>query len=403
MPIPERREAIETQIRDWTARGLLDAAQRDRLLADLAAQAAPASAREEQAGSRFSVGVWILLSLGTVALAAALGVWFAREWGNWGRLTRIAISIAIPTALGLAGLFYLRSGPRNFPALGKVFLTLTAIATLSATNLLAAAYDFHPRHATMTFFEAALFFTMAFLADSALLLWTAVITLSVAFGFEVYSCAGWTAISLQRPVAFVGLGLAIVAAGLFARFRAQRLGEQLLVAGTLMAEFALFLLSLKAFDDREAPGGQAALAAWIVLFAPFAVVLALLVVAARRRPGAASFARSAMIPLLSLTLLFALSSLWPGRFYERSWVDTTLFTLATLGGAFFGVQVASAGVINVSVVFFAVDVFSRFSEWLWDEMPAFYFFGLMGLLLILGGLSLERVRRRLIRKIGEAT
>ncbi len=401
--MPDRRGILEAQVRDWTRRGLLDATHQERLLGDLADQATPTGAREEESKSRFSVGVWILLSLGTVALAAALAIWFARDWGGWGRPTRIAISLAIPAALGLAGLFFLRPGPRGFPALGKVFLTLTAIATLSATNLLAAAYDFHPRHATMTFVEAALFFAMAFLADSALLLWTAVATLSVAFGFEVYSSSGCSEISLQRPLPFVGLGLAILAAGLLARPRARRLGGQLLVAGTLMAELALFLLSLKAFDDRLGRVGDTPILAWIVLFAPFTLALGILVVAARRGGGEASFARSALVPLLSLLLLFALSSLWPGRFYERSWVDTTLFTLATLAGAFFGVQVASSGVINVSVVFFAVDVFSRFSEWLWDEMPAFYFFGLMGLLLILGGIALERVRRRLIRSIGEGT
>jgi uncharacterized membrane protein len=399
--MPDDRALLEDQVRAWTSRGLLDSAAGDRLLADIASGFG-VRATEAPQQSRFSVGVWILFSLGTVALAAALGVWFAREWGEWGRWLRVFVSLAVPTALAVAGFYFLSEGPRYFPALGKVFLTLTAVATLSATNLLAATYDFHPRHATMTFLEAGLFGVLAFLAGSALLLWTAVITLSVAFGFEIYSSWGWTWLSIERPIPFVGLGFAVVVLALLLRTRHVRLGSQLLVAGALMAQLALFFLSLKSFDYQEPRPTTVAVASWVVLFLPFLISLLLLVAVGYRSGGEASFARAVLIPLFSLLLLFALSSLWPERFYQRSWVDTVLFTLATLAAVIFGVQVRSAGVINVAVVFFAVDVFARFSEWFWDEMPAVYFFGLMGVLLILGGILLERVRRRLIRRIAEA-
>ncbi len=397
----DARVVLEDQIRSWTTRGLLDGAQATRLLADVASGAGePVEADSEQ--SRFSVGVWILFSLGTVALAAALGVWFAREWGEWGRWIRVLASIGVPAALAGAAVYYLSDGPRQFPALGRVFLTLTAVATLSSTNLLAATYDFHPRHAVMTFLEAALFAILAYLADSALLLWTSVITLSIAFGFEVYSSWGYTILSLERPVPFVGLGFAVVVLALVLRKWHQRLANQMLVAGGLITELALFFVSLKAFDFRERPGTPETVASWVVLFSPFVIALALLAVVSLRPAGRGSFGRAALIPFFSLLLLFALSSLWPERFYQRSWVDTCLFTLATLATVLFGVQVRSPGLINIGVVFFAIDVFARFSEWFWDEMPAVYFFGTMGVLLILGGISLEKVRRRLIRSIAEA-
>ena len=392
---------LEQQIRSWTSRGLLTPALADRLLEDVASRTRNPD-KDAAQHSRFSVGVWILFSLGTVALAAALGVWFAREWGEWGRWIRVLASIGVPAALAWAGVFYLSEGPRRFPALGKVFLTLTAVATLSATNLLAGTYDFHPRHALMTFLEALLFAILALLADSALLLWTSVVTLSIAFGFEVYSSWGYTSLSLERPVPFVGLGLGVVVVALVLRKWDSRLSNQLVVAGALISEIALFFLSLKAFDHRWPGGTHETVASWIVLFSPFLIALLLLGAVSLRSGGRESFGRAALIPFFSLLLLFALSSLWPERFYQRSWVDTSLFTLATLATVFFGIQIRSSGLINVAVVFFAIDVFARFSEWFWDEMPAVYFFGMMGLLLILGGISLEKLRRRLIRRIAEA-
>jgi uncharacterized membrane protein len=383
------------------SRGLLDLAAGDRLLDDIGSRLAqPGDEAARQ--SRFSVGVWILFSLGTVALAAALGVWFAREWGEWGRWIRMLAAIGVPAGLAGASAFYLSEGPRQFPALGKVFLTLTAVATLSATNLLAATYDFHPRHAAITFLEAVLFGILAVFVDSALLLWTSVITLSIAFGFEVYSSWGCTWLSLERPVPFIGLGFAVVAMALLLRKQHPRLGGQLVVAGALMTELALFFLSLKGFDLSQPRATSATVTSWIVLFSPFLLALLLLAAAGLRSEGKDSFGRAALVPFFALLLLFALSSLWPERLYQRSWVDTCLFTLATLAAVFFGIRVRSAGLINVAVVFFAFDVFARFSEWFWDEMPAVYFFGMMGLLLILGGMSLEKLRRRLVRRIAGA-
>ena len=409
--MPDDRALLEDQVREWISRGMVDAALGSRLLADvqtrfgsIEGRARPAAekAEDDRERSRFSVGVWILFSLGTVALAAALGVWFAREWGEWGRLVRILASIGVPAALAFAGIFYVSEGPRSFPALGKVFLTLTAVAALSATNLLATTYDFQPRHAVMTFVEALLFGLLALLVDSALLLWTSVITLSVAFGFEIYSSWGFTWLGVERPVPFVGLGFALLVIGVILRARHPRLGGQLVIAGALVAEIALFLLSLKGFD-HPSRGTTETIASWIVLFSPFVLALiALIAVAARSaRTSGATFARGAVIPLVALLLLFALSSMWPGRAYERSWVDASLFTIATLAAAIFGVQIRSPGLINIAVVFFAIDVFARFSEWFWDEMPAVYFFAIMGLLLMLGGISLEKLRRRLLRRIAE--
>jgi uncharacterized membrane protein len=404
------RAFLEELLRSWVSRDLLDSTTGDRLLADVAARfsatavLAETDRSEAAERSRFSVGVWILFSLGTVALAAAIGVWFAREWGEWGRIVRILASIGVPVLLAAAGLFYFSEGPRRFPALARVFLTLSAIATLTATNLLAATYDFHPRHALITFVEALLFGVLAFLADSALLLWTSAITLSIAFGFEIYSTWGFTWLGIERPVPFVGLGFAVILVALLLRRRESRLAGHLLVAGSLMMLIALFFLSLKGFDHHEPRPTGEAIASWVVLFAPYALALGLLAWLATMGSrsssgGAMTFARAAVVPLFSLLILLALSSLWPERLYQRSWVDTALFTLATLAAAIFGVQVRSPGLINVAVVFFAIDVFARFSEWFWDEMPAVYFFGLMGLLLILGGISLEKLRRRLLRRI----
>ncbi|HEY5610884.1 MAG TPA: DUF2157 domain-containing protein, partial [Thermoanaerobaculia bacterium] len=357
------------------------------LLADVAARHV---APEERHEPRFSVGIWILLSLGTAALAAALAVWFSREWGEWPRILRIALALSVPTILGLAGIVY----QRRFPALGRVFLTLAAIATLSVTSLLAAMYDLHPRHAVMTFLQSALFIALAFVVDSALLLWVGMAALSMAFGFEVAQSWGGGAEWLERPIPFVGFGMLLVTAGLLVRSVQRRLGGHIVIAGALHAYFALFIICFEESTFPRAAGATTQM--WLTLSTPFVIALGMIVYGWVRYGR--EFERALFIPFLSLLLLFAVASMWPERWYERSWVDTSLFTIATLAGAYLGVVARSPGLINTSVVFFAIDLFQRFVDWFWDVLPGYIFFGTMGVLLIAGGIVLEGVRRRLVKQ-----
>jgi uncharacterized membrane protein len=377
---------MQQQLRDWHDRGLIDTATLERLIADLDQTRPPAGSSGQ---SRFNLGVWILFSLGTVALAAAIAVWFAREWGEWGKATRVVLAPGVPLLLGLTAVWLFRPGRWFFPAMGRIFLTLAAVATYSATALLAAMYDLNPRHATMTLLQAVLFIALAFVAQSALLLWAGLALLVIGYGMEVDNA--WMLEWQQRPVAFVGLGLAMVIVALVSRHRDRRLGENATVAGALVLFVSLMVLSF----DLSARPTAVTVQMWVVLAVPYLVAVGVIAFVWLRSEQ--SFESHALIPLLSLLLLFALASAWPERFGQGSWVDSTLFTLATLAGAYVGVSARSPALINVSVIFFAVDVLRRYTDWFWEELPGHLFFGLMGILLVGGGLALDQVRRRLLR------
>jgi hypothetical protein len=234
-----------------------------------------------------------------------------------------------------------------------------------------------------------LFIALAFVAQSALLLWAGLALLVIGYGMEVDNA--WMLEWQQRPVAFVGLGLAMVIVALVSRHRDRRLGENATVAGALVLFVSLMVLSF----DLSARPTAVTVQMWVVLAVPYLVAVGVIAFVWLRSEQ--SFESHALIPLLSLLLLFALASAWPERFGQGSWVDSTLFTLATLAGAYVGVSARSPALINVSVIFFAVDVLRRYTDWFWEELPGHLFFGLMGILLVGGGLALDQVRRRLLR------
>jgi uncharacterized membrane protein len=58
--------------------------------------------------------------------------------------------------------------------------------------------------------------------------------------------------------------------------------------------------------------------------------------------------------------------------------------------------------LNTSLAFFAVNCYTRFYEYFWDAMPKSLFFIVGGAALILGGVFVERMRRRLVRQFATA-
>ena len=77
-----------------------------------------------------------------------------------------------------------------------------------------------------------------------------------------------------------------------------------------------------------------------------------------------------------------------------------VLTLLTSAGIYLGVAWESAVILNTSLVFFAINLYTRFYEYFWDAMPKSLFFIVGGAALILGGIWVERFRRRLVRQFG---
>jgi uncharacterized membrane protein len=99
--------------------------------------------------------------------------------------------------------------------------------------------------------------------------------------------------------------------------------------------------------------------------------------------------------LMVLMLLTSVVAWTPGH---REFWFVLLLTLLTSAGIYLGVAWESAVFLNTSIVFFAMNVYTRFYEYFWDAMPKSLFFIIGGATLIAGGIWVERLRRRLVRQ-----
>jgi len=80
-------------------------------------------------------------------------------------------------------------------------------------------------------------------------------------------------------------------------------------------------------------------------------------------------------------------------------VFNTLFLGLIIGLIIVGVNTREISLINLGIIFFIIDITSRFFDLFWGLLPRSIFFILGGAILALGGAYLEVTRRKLLKRI----
>jgi uncharacterized membrane protein len=73
-----------------------------------------------------------------------------------------------------------------------------------------------------------------------------------------------------------------------------------------------------------------------------------------------------------------------------------LFALEIFGLIILGFIRRYPTYVNIGLLFFALDVVARYFDFFWELLPRSLFFILGGLLLLFGGIILERKRRKIL-------
>ena len=99
---------------------------------------------------------------------------------------------------------------------------------------------------------------------------------------------------------------------------------------------------------------------------------------------------------LALYLTFLFSSL-PGKEHRDFVLSANLiFALAVLIVLFLGYLRESTVYVNIALFFFVLDLVVRYFDFFWELLPRSIFFIIGGLILLTGGVLLERKRRKIL-------
>jgi uncharacterized membrane protein len=399
VPAAVRERILREQLAAWRELGLIGAAQHDQLLASAIAPAATQRAVGHE--RKLGRGVTILINLGAIVLGAGLLTFFASNWIEFERASKIASLFALTLFFYLAGFELTQPGRVTFPKLGVALIFLGCVMFGLDIVLLGLIYDLTAEHAWSLLMNWTVWLAVAYLARSRLVLFLGLVGIVTWFGAEVGYCWGGYWLYLGRPYHFIGLGACLLAVAGVHAWRSQRaFATSWALAGLLVVYLSTLMLSV--FDlqknfrlDPAAPPGLVRL----LLYGPFAfAALALLIIHFGWRRSRLTDRPTLVVFALMVVMVLA-SGIASTPDSRELWFILIL-TLLTSAGIYLGVVWESAVVLNTSLVFFAINLYTRFYEYFWDAMPKSLFFIVGGAALILGGIWVERFRRRLVRQFG---
>jgi uncharacterized membrane protein len=397
VPAAVRERIVRDAIAGWRAAGLLTVEQGDGLLATLSPGPAPvrAVANERKLGR----GVTILINLGAIALAVGLLIFFASNWIEFGRGAKIASLFALTLGFYVAGFELTREGRGSFPKLGVALVFLGCVMFGTDIVLIALIYDLTAEHAWSLLIQCLAWLSIAYVVRSRLVLFLALAGVVAWFGAEVGYCWGGYWLYLGRPFHFIGMGACMLAIGGLHAWRGRReFATAWALVGLLLVYLSTLILSI--FDVQKhvrLDTTTAGAVVWVLFAAPYLLALAAVTVI-HRRWKRTTLTDPPVLVVLFVLVLMTLASVIAITHQSRELWFILLLTVLTSAGIYLGVAWESPVFLNTSLVFFAVNLYTRFYEYFWDAMPKSLFFIVGGAALILGGIWVERMRRRVVRQ-----
>lgn len=344
--------------------------------------------------------------LGSVLVGVGVIVFFASNWQEiprYGKLALIFVVMAITYGSG-----YTLSSESRFPRVGGALTFLGALFFGAAIFLVAQVYHMKINDPNLLLWWFLGVLPLAYLSGS-----TATFTLSLVVGLFAlgFRTGVWLdGVDGTAPLFFalylvLGLLCASLAEikGRFESTRRYRL--PLAFVGLLLTAGTLYLLTFKfpyEMDRRdwEIPW-EFLLVFNLAVGASLASALASILVARRQK-------LAPTLPYLAAALVFLLGASYMVVFLPFDSVApyavafNLIFFAGIVGLIVLGYVDRSPWLINMGLVFFTLDVVTRYFDFGFRLLDRSLFFILGGLLLLGGGFALEQVRRRMLQRLNVA-
>lgn len=380
---------LRHEIGSWQDEGLVDTILAERLLARYVGSDSPV--RSKLAVVLAFLGA-TLIGIGMIALVAA-------NWESLSGAAKLALLLLTMTSAYYSG-YRLRYVGETYHGTGSALIFLGALLFGANIFLVAQAVHINAEAPSLLVLWALGVLPLGWFLESRPLLVLGQLLLTLALGWEA---SFWTETTDGFCAAFLLWGVVLVALGRLVP-RLQGHTEQLGLVTLLVT------LSVLASFGGESLFSSSAVAEWFLLPAGGKLRLALLGVATLavalvrlRATWEERVERRETWGLLGMVAVAVFAVL--GGSLDPALVRT-VFNLVLLGvlvgGLWLGYARRDPVWVQLALGFFALEVFARYTELLWSQLPMEVFFLTAGVVLLGGGLALERLRRKLLQKLTEA-
>jgi uncharacterized membrane protein len=377
---------LEREVAAWQREEVITDSQATAILARYGIAAA------EQRRSKVAVA---LAFLGAILLGIGVIVFFAANWQYIPGSAKLFLIFLAVAASYIAG-FHLRYDREGYRGTGNALLFLGSLLYGAALFLIAQGAHLNANTPSLLVLWIVGVLPLAYLLGSQAMVFLALLCAGTALGFYA---SDWLEGSSAAPymAAYLAFGVMLYALGaLQGAFEKTRVYLVPYTAlGLVAMAGALLVLSFPELSE----GHSSSTLQHIPL--PFLALLALAAVPVIAY--AATGARAAVDKVAEAGLLVVMLAVGGLMVYfdtgggATGAIFTNLLLLAlAVGAVALGYWRQITAWVNVGVFVFAVHVLVRYCDWFWKLLPRSGFFIVLGVALLLGGLLLERARRRVL-------
>lgn len=390
----ELARRLRREIEQWRQEGLVD----DDLAGRLDARYRDAS---EVVSRRSPTGA-VVAMLGSVLLGAGIIAFFASNWDylpGWAKLGSVLLTMVGAYTAG----YRLRYVGTTYRGTGDALLFLGLPLYGATIFLVSQGYHVNAGAPWLLWLWVIGVAPMAILLRSRVQWIAAMLIGGLALGWEAVDWVPWVPALVLSTFLVYGPLLGALADFFARNARLASLGPATENTGNLITLWALVPLGfrpvLEYLDDIPGSGFESG----YLLRALFVVAVALATTVWAWWKSPRGRVEHGMLAARAGTILLAVL---PSAVHldDLPWVVwTNLWNLAlVLGMVAYGFATRRALLVNQAVLLFTIQTGCRYIDLFWEKLPPEVFFLSMGALLLVGGMWIERTRRRLIERMGNA-
>lgn len=387
------QKKLEKEVDLWLKEGIILPDQKERILARYRLL----KTADEKAGPGKLITT--ISILGSILVGAGVILFIASNWSaipNWSRLFIVFSSMLASYGSG----FYFRYEAKSYPKVGASLILLGSFIFGAGMFLIAQIYHITVHYPNGPLLWGLFVLPLAYLLRFKSLISLAILVLLVWLGMEAHLRAlhsSYLQTTTLIPLFFMA-GIALWGVGLVHREREalKIISSPYILIGTLITFLAGYVLTFNLYRGRFESDA-------LFIFYPGIAVLFLVAVIARCLPGEKEKGWIPetlglvvlMVIILFLSLFFPKASPTSVRGDLRLFFNI-LFALEIFGLIILGFIRRYPAYVNIGLLFFALDVIARYFDFFWELLPRSLFFILGGLLLLFGGIILERKRKKIL-------
>lgn len=382
----------------WVGEGTITKTQARKMLADIA------ESKKEQQSNKLIVAI---STVGAILLGIGAILFIASNWQVIPRFGKTLLLIGSTFGAYYAG-YVFKYQKSNLPQVGASLLFLGALLFGATVILIAQIYNLNANNHVLVLIWLVGILPLVYALRSMPIAALASLLFFLWLGLFFSPGGEWWFFETLGPVSLVlyliGSVMLFAIGGLhYVRQGFEHIARTYRITGLKVLMIALFLLTFELFSKassyflRQYDEMPDQLRIGIALFAAVAIVVTAINWFFNRSESLSQIEGPASAGLVALALIFL-------HYPSKTSIYVLIFNLVT--AAMIGILLWAGysredmKLVNMGTFWLSAFVIVRYFDFFWDLLPRSLFFIAGGLMLVLGGIALEKKRRELKRQFG---